>query len=149
MKRVRVEYWGFGFGKSTTTLIIDDQGLGVLDGDAHRVFESGQCHALALAIHELTGWPIKGLGHLDLGDYPDSPAHCVVWCPKLKAYVDIHGKVGRGYYRKERGWVVINHSIPPEQVNNLREYLKPNMRVARPYAKAVLRDLGFSTAAPK
>jgi hypothetical protein len=41
--------------------------------------------------------------------------------------------------------------VAPKQAKNFREYLKPNMKVARLFAKAILRDLEaeFSTGTPK
>ena len=32
---------------------------GVLDDSARRAFQLGQCHALSIALHERTGWPIE------------------------------------------------------------------------------------------
>jgi len=32
---------------------------GVLDAEALRAFTQGQCHALSLALNDLTGWPIE------------------------------------------------------------------------------------------
>lgn len=34
---------------------------GLLDAAARRAFTAGQCHALALAVHERTGWPIAAI----------------------------------------------------------------------------------------
>lgn len=36
--------------------------VGVIDGDAVTAYRNGQCHALALAIAERTGWPIVAVG---------------------------------------------------------------------------------------
>ena len=150
MKHIRVHHWQYG-RSVTIELAVDDAGYGVLNNTAITAFKRGQCHALALAIHELTGWPIKGLGRYDKQDAPDSPAHCVVWCPKLKMYVDIDGKVSRNYYRNDRGWKVLNRNVSPSRAKTFKAYLKPNMRAARPFAKTILRDLKieFSTGSPK
>jgi hypothetical protein len=146
MKHILVKHYLGGY-PLTVELTVDDNGYGILDSTAIRAFKRGQCHALALAIHELTGWTIKGLGCYRENDASDSPAHCVVWCPKLRSYVDIGGRVPRTYYRSEFGWKVINRSVTPSRAKNFRNYLKPNMRAARAFAKTVLRDLEieFST----
>jgi hypothetical protein len=36
--------------------------VGVVDDAAHDAFRTGQCHALALALHERTGWPLVVIG---------------------------------------------------------------------------------------
>ena len=57
MTRVRVtRYDGFFGGKITSTLLVDDEGFGIINYEAREVFTRGQCHALALAIHQLTGF---------------------------------------------------------------------------------------------
>jgi hypothetical protein len=147
MKQVSVRHWGSWHRKIDAILTVDDDGYGVIDDVAVEAFRRGQCHALAIALHKLTGWTIKGLGRRDEQDAPDSPAHCVVYCPALRTYVDIGGKVSRGYYNKNRGWKVLNRNVAPRQVRKFRLYLKPNVEAAIPFAKSILRDLGveFST----
>lgn len=147
MKQVSVRHWGSWQRKEEAILTIDDDGYGVIDGAAVEAFRSGQCHALAIALHKLTGWTIKGLGRRDEQDAPDSPAHCVVYYPALRSYVDIGGKVSRGYYNKSRGWKVLNRDVGPQQARKFRLYLKPNVEAAIPFAKSILRDMGieFST----
>jgi hypothetical protein len=147
MEYLTVEYWG-EWSRDTRTLKVDDDGYGVLDKAASMAFRRGQCHALALAIHELTGWPIKGLGDYDR---PNSPAHCVVWCPKLRGYVDVRGRVSRKYFYRRNGWKVINRRVRPVEIESFEDYLKPNMEAARAFAKTVLRNLKieFSTGTLK
>ena len=144
MTYLTVEYWGMRC-RGTRTLVVDDSGYGVIDENARKVFSAGQCHALALAIHELTGWPIKGIGNRYNDDEPQSPAHCVVWCPPLKKYVDIKGAKGRDYYRRRNNWKVLASNVQPQQVQSFERYLTPNMKAARVFAKTVLRDLEIST----
>ena len=140
MKNIRVQHWAGWFGGTkTVTLAVDENGVGVIDETALRAFRCGQCHALALALHELTGWPIKGLGDPGWDDTPNSPAHCVVWSPQHRAYIDIGGIVDR---RRNRNWKVINRNVTKKQVAKFRYYLRPNVEAARPFAKAVLRHLG-------
>jgi hypothetical protein len=147
MRKVSMKYWNWG-RKCETSVQISDDGLGVVDEEARKVFLRGQCHALALAIHELTGWTIKGLGGPYGGDSPDSPAHCVVYCPALKSYVDITGRVSRNYWRNQRNWKVINRRVTPELAKNFRYYMKPDVVTARKFAKTILLGLGVDFHSP-
>lgn len=70
---------------------------GVIDETAEHVFTRGQCHALALAIHDETGWPIVGIA----GDGNHHPGHCAIERPDGRI-IDITGYaeyawIGRGY----------------------------------------------------
>jgi hypothetical protein len=128
-KKVKT-WWG------VYTLTIDDQGFGVLNEEAEAVFTRGQCHALAIAINQLTGWPIKGVGYKS--DSPDSPSHCLNYCPDRKGYVDI-----KGLHKKPTdNFKVVNRNISQETARKyLSGYLEPNVRAAIPFAKTILRDL--------
>ena len=117
------------------TLTIDDKGFGVLDENAEVVFTRGQCHALAIAIHQLTGWPIKGVGYKS--DSPESPSHCCNYSPERKGYVDI-----KGLSKKPTdNFVVVNRSISEEKAHKLKLYEMPDVETAMPFARSVLRDL--------
>ena len=147
MRKVNMHYWSWG-RKENLSVTISDDGLGVVDEYAQIVFLRGQCHALALAIHELTGWTIVGLGDPANDDTPDSPAHCVVYCPALKSYVDIKGRVPRDYYRKAKNWKLINRKVPPELAKNFRNYMEPDVATARAFAKTILTGLGVDFHSP-
>jgi hypothetical protein len=143
MTNKTVKIWGgWGF-KTTIVLTIDDDGFGVLDGNARRAFTCGQCHALAIALHRLTGLTIKGLGNPHDGqDEPNSPAHCVVWSPKLQAYVDIDGITGRFGWSCNR-WRVLNRHLSEKTAEHMKHYLQPNISAALPFARTIIRDLGL------
>lgn len=53
--------------------------LGVIDEDSRWAYLNGQCHALAMSIHEATGWPLWMIGHTryECGD----PDHWAVATP--------------------------------------------------------------------
>jgi len=132
-------YFGFG-GKTTIEVTIDDEGYGVLDYNARRAFCSGHCHSLAIALHQLAGLTIKGVGREDEGDGPDSPAHCVVWSPKLRKYVDITGAAKR----PPNHWKVLNRNLSEDRARKyLKGYLRPNVQAALPFARTIIRDLGL------
>ena len=125
------------------TLTVNDEGFGVLDDNALKAFTHGQCHSLALAINKLTGWPIKGASYNKEADPADSPAHVLIYSPKLRAYVDIRGvrkTVGKKNYSE--GLKIVNRNIAPEGVSRLRGYLQPNLEAAMPFAKSLLKQIG-------
>lgn len=74
---------------------------GVIDGAARTVFTTGQCHALALALHERTGWPIRVLAYGRKGAAVTSGNHLVVVDPDGNA-VDIEGR--RPLAEAKRQW---------------------------------------------
>lgn len=64
--------------------VVDLQ-LGVIDDAARLAFSSGQCHAMAAALHERTGWPLH-----ELYDDDGDPIHFYVITPDGRA-LDING----------------------------------------------------------
>lgn len=125
----------------TSKIEVNSAGYGIINRSAKWAFTRGQCHALAAAIHQKTGWPIKGVS-----DTRNSPAHCVVWCPPLKKYIDIDGAVSHSDLVAEWGWVsdtrkvITNPNITMKEIvePQLRGYLPPAMIAAEPFAKTVL-----------
>ena len=135
MATENVKIWSFLGGTLSIALTIEE-GKGVIDYNARRAFHSGQCHALALAINKLTGWPIKGVGDDD-SDTADSPAHCLVYVPALRRYLDIDGLSTK----PPRGWRVLNRRVTERAVNKFRYYLEPNVRAAKPFAKVLVQQV--------
>jgi hypothetical protein len=143
MNKVTVEHYAGWFGTTEAELTIDDKGLGVIDEEAELVFTRGQCHSLAVAIHEETGWPIYGLyTKFDSGD--NSPSHCLVYSPTLNNFIDIKGpdainrlNVFEPYKTATRKEVTV------EDVNNFSGYLPLNVTAARPFAKTILQELNI------
>jgi hypothetical protein len=137
-KRVKI-VWG-----EVVDLTIDDNGFGVLNDGALDAFTHGQCHALALVIHQLTGWIIKGASW-DKGN-DDSPNHCVAYWRERRAYVDIAGAQKRVKIGRDK--LHISHRrLSAIQVQRLRNYVKADLDAALPFAKTILRNLNveFST----
>jgi hypothetical protein len=139
VKNIRAAFFTWGGSTTSATLTIDDKGFGVIDANAKKVFTQGQCHALAIALNQLAGWPIKGVGYPY--EEPESPSHCLNYSPKLKGYVDIEG-LHKRVPQYGRNWRVLNRNISQDTAKKyLAGYMKPNVRAAIPFAKTILRDL--------
>lgn len=142
-----VEYWG-----AKTEIP-----KGKITKKVEEVFTRGQCHALALALHEETGWPLAGTFRIgvDLDDDNEviyapngtirrTPSHVVVLSPY--GPVDIKGI-------RDSFEGVENRIIPisKEHVMHFKEidYLEPNLAVAQEYVKPVLRKVKRQVQAKK
>lgn len=115
---------------------------GIIDHNAIRAFTSGQCHALAIAIHRLSGkkWGLFGL--CDYQNEPSDPGHVVVKVPKTGAYLDINGPGVLARWRKKYGPITI-HPLTEEQAKSqLLTYLKPCIKQAIPFAKTLMEKYG-------
>ena len=139
MTNKRVKIWNGRGGNRTVELTIGDDGFGILDDAARQAFTKGHCHSLALAIHQLTGWPIKGAGY---NSY-ESPLHTLNYDPTSKRYVDVDGRSSRPGY----GFKITHSRVRVQDVKTFDGYLKPDVKVALPFAKSLLRDLGIKVAA--
>ena len=98
-------------------------------------FTFGHCHSLALAIHELTGWPLVGLYRLyrPWSNMEETPDHVVVKTPKGKL-LDISGLDNvRGYSGEVK--------FTKDEVERFRDYRKPDTKMARPFAVVLLRSI--------
>lgn len=111
----------------------NDQGL--IDHEAHRLFNEGHCHSLAFALHKLTNWPIFGAVY----DFEDNlPGHTLVLSPE--GWLDIDGLHDVAYWDDCRR---LNEShfkawLPkPGQESGF--YFPANVEMAMPYAKTLLR----------
>jgi hypothetical protein len=95
---------------------------------------------LAIALHKLTRWPIKGASHWK--DEKGSPNHCVVYWPEQRLYVDIHGAKKR--VRTDGGTLVVTHRrVSIKDASNFEYYEKPAVQAAIPFARTILRRLGY------
>ena len=110
-----------------------------ITADVQYVFTNGQCHGLAVALHELTGWPLFGLYRLPSYGWWDNRSkvttHVVVEHP-TGAVVDING------LRPVR----FGEGMRPTTANALlggpkKDWLKPNMVLARHFAQIVIRNI--------
>jgi hypothetical protein len=112
---------------------------GIIDCDAEYAFTRGQCHALALALHRLTGWQLYGLYK---PNERGTPSHTVVRSPDGE-YIDINGnnalKDWREYYPAVKPKAVTEAQVL-EFEND--DYVKPDIKAAMPYAKALASKYG-------
>jgi hypothetical protein len=101
---------------------------GRIDRRAKDAFAHGQCHSLALALHQVTGWPMFGIG--------GAPNHFIVYCPDLDTYIDIDGPGA-----ETRNQNFIAHGLvlyTPAQISSLENYMPINAEIAAPFAKTLL-----------
>lgn len=118
---------------------IDINNKGVIDSKARKAFMHGQCHSLALAIRELTGWPLFGFVDRADGDRPSSPGHIAVWVPELEDYVDIGGRQALARWLEVFPSAEVHRVFPSTIRRGMSMYLPLNVEAAMPYAKTVLR----------
>lgn len=108
---------------------------GVIDKAAQIYFTHGQCHALALALHEATGWPLV-IEFTQLRQGRDI-RHALVQMPSGKL-VDIN----TAFYGKTRVGLLTNRATTTEQ--HFARLIKqgvfpaPNMELARSMVPAIL-----------
>lgn len=112
------------------------------DPDVRETFTRGQCHSLAFALHELTGWPIVLMGEVWEGG--SSWHHAVVRHPD-GGYVDVYGRWlenPEGYDDEE-----VYEAADPDDALNFIEWScdEPDPVAARPFAEAVLAYIGERT----
>lgn len=134
MPRVIVNIWNCG-----TKNKIDINSRGHINKNAIKAFKRGQCHALALAINKIMGWPIYGI--CDWSNTPSDPGHICVKNPKNGGYVDIDGYGAVQRWRDRWGDVTL-HPLTPAQTYKLDTYLRPSVKKAIPFAKKVLENIG-------
>lgn len=128
----KIKHWGF-IGLTETEI----NNKGMLNNDAKRVFVRGQCHSLALAIREITGWPLYGLVDREDGNTSTSPSHVVVRTPN-GAYIDVNGPGAVKRWRKQYPRTKLCRMYPSRIKQGLGNYLPLDVSAARPFAKAVL-----------
>lgn len=141
MTRIEFPWSGFApaMGKPAPTMLLEP---GVIDDQARIVFGRGHCHSLALAIHELTGWPLAGMY-----DFHGTLSHVLVWMPD-GMLLDVNG------VRTEEE---VNTTLgdPDDYVCELTEddielevewnnLFEPMVEEAKPFAKALLAKNGFA-----
>ena len=140
---MNTQIWGFWGDTQDVELT-----PGVIDENAREAFTLGQCHALALGIHELTGWEMGGLGWScqecgceEEGCYCEAdylPGHVVVKDPDGN-FVDVNGT-------PEDHW---GDDFRPLDRETLTEhypgngYMTPDLDAGRAFAPVVLEEYGY------
>lgn len=130
---------------------------GVRDHDAVLAFKSGQCHALALAMHERTGWPIVSVGaeeccyDEDCPDDDDSDGVCSCQIQHLAVQrpdghlVDIEGPKPEEDFMEAQGdpdWTI--KPVPDDRLEDIvrwdDSWRRPNVAVARTFVDEALTE---------
>lgn len=109
-----------------------DLEVGSLDETAKYVFTHGQCHSLALALHEATGWDIVGVG------YGGTPDHVGVLSPRGRV-LDITGYVSPDDWTDEVGGELSYHAADELYGAFDGDYRDPQVAAAKHWVKPVLR----------
>ena len=115
---------------------------GIIDYDAEYAFTRGQCHALALALHSLTGWQLYGLYKPCELRWSGTPSHTVVRSPDGE-YIDINGNNAleewQEYYPEAEPKAVTEAQVLAFEED---DYCKPDIKAAMPYAKTLAAKYG-------
>lgn len=107
---------------------------GTIDNNAKKAFTNGQCHALAAALHDLTGWPIFGLQ--DSSDcFPGG--HVIVKSPK--GFLDIGGLNAKDRWEEEWRKCELIPITRARISQGLPAYKKANVEAAIPFAKSLIK----------
>jgi len=113
--------------------------------DVRGVFVSGQCHALALSVNAITGWPMYAAFSDDGTNIPD---HVFVKCPK--GYLDVNGINSLGIYTK---YPYTIREVKKDEIlawvkhrndGNSGGYLEPNLKDTQIYAEQVAKIGGHN-----
>lgn len=139
--------WGW-FGEDETVLT-----PGVIDDNARHAFSNGQCHALALGLHELTGWEIGGLQWCCEACGSDSPEWCGCDADTLPAHVVVRKEDGElidiGGTVDFAEWGSDFRPVDPDALTYTypdQGYLVPDLDAGRAFAETVLSEYGYSAA---
>lgn len=110
----------------------------VIDSSVRRFFTQGQCHALALAIHERTGWDVAILSY-DENDPVAAGDHVVCIDPRNRG-VDIDGF--QDLLELESNWDMDIVKVDPEileiELDGFNGWDEMDMETARAWVDTVL-----------
>jgi hypothetical protein len=101
----------------------------IIDDRAIRVFSSGHCHSLAVALHELTSWPLWGWKKVSR----ISPSHVLVMTPK-KRLLDIKGL--RPVPKPTNSAELVPLTL--SNIQRFPDYKPLNIENAKPFAHMIL-----------
>lgn len=106
---------------------------GRITAEVKRVFQTGQCHALALALNELAGLPLVGL--YTQGPEYGTPDHTAVQLAS-GTVLDIEGPDAQERWSHADVVPVTREQV--EEFENI-DYVPPAIEAAKPFAKALLK----------
>lgn len=130
---------GAGWFAENSEIHVDKDGK-LIDDNAVHAFTRGQCHAFALAVHQLTGFEIQGLWGAH-AITQNSPGHVVTKAPDGRL-LDITGHPVE--YMGAIGFKVARIApVPVEDVPTLQYYMPPKVDVALPFARTMLEKEGY------
>lgn len=124
----QTQVWDLGVPET-----VEIAGDGIIDEHVRHVFSFGQCHSFAVAVHKLTGWPLRAVDNQGDDGIPD---HIMVETPNGRLF-DITGFEREGNYGDAR-------PISIARLNKLTKrpkcYLPLDLDIAMPYAQSLLRE---------
>jgi hypothetical protein len=120
---------------------------GVLDERARAAFLHGQCHALALAVHEVTGWPIVGAEDESL-----DICHFLVRVPDGRL-LDITGaRTLAERQLEDMGWCPDEEYLVEQEaqwvrrIGSFADWRAPDVAAARSFVAPLLAESGLAEA---
>lgn len=125
---------------------------GELDDTATKAFSEGQCHALARAVHERTGWPIAVRYQAEASDTGLAQSaenhwdHAYVVHPSGKV-LDVHGLQSKEELDRRLGddWPAEHQQVPHDWPHWKSPGIRrPAMKVARSFVDPLLKKIGES-----
>jgi hypothetical protein len=120
--------------KNNKRAVMRDVVLGeVITPRIEHIFSKGQCHALAVALHEILGWEVMGAYDF-WGGGSRHTYHYVIQCPDHRGDADIHGIrcLDHGLRKANVGAIL---------GGRVRGFLPPAMSFARHYAKIIAPEI--------
>lgn len=118
---------------------------GLIDHNAKQAFTNGQCHALALALHQQTKWPLiwttfQTCNHRLCSQDQDAychPDHVLVKTPK-ETYLDILGEHSLESLQKIYKEVGSLSTSRLEHLISIEHFIEPDHQAANTFVDAVL-----------
>lgn len=110
---------------------------GKIDSNAKWAFTAGQCHALALALHEQTGWQIVAIKGGVFGGIP----HVVCRRSTDNQLVDITGVIDPEQWGEETIDLIPDDVLLKTPILRQCGYLEPDIKAARCFVKPLLSKL--------
>ena len=131
--KIAVEYYATDHDWEAGIVTTQTMTLGkTLTPEVEHILTHGQCHAFAVALHEILGWPIVGC--YGAGSCHRSTFHFALRCPSY-GFADAHGMQSFDEYsfRHVKAETIL--------LGRAKGFLKPSMTFARHYAPMIAAQL--------